>query len=321
MEIYIQVTEDENIISHSSDENDVIDKQYSENGTWIKWGTGYLYTNHKDLVMDHLVNVIKPEETTTLESIECFEEHKAYKNNSCMYQIDTNVLSVDMFSNHCITDAYGDRYFDLPIYLLHVADEKVNEYFQVEARKLRLKKRLRLIRFTDDVDHIHFDIEQILFQNKPTNYNIVPILENAMECNEYYNLDHLDNCLVLSWQCKVCNVKSDHWTKLNKHNCTDDKQAALSKKNVESKHTTVISNNQENSRARSQHICPHCNGEFDSEGYLRTHMQIHANDSNKCPLCDQPIAPEMMNTHLIAHQNPEFANLKFLCKYETILLF
>jgi len=300
----------------------MIGKQFSLEGTWIKWGTGYFYTNHKDLVMEHLGNVIKPEETSTLESIEVFEEleDKDHKNNLSVYQIDTNVLSVNMYSNHCITDAYGDRYFDIPIYLLQVVNEKVNEYFQVEARKLKFKKRLRLIRFAENMDHFNFDIEQILFQNKPTNKNIIPVLEKATECNEYSHVDYLENCVVLSWECIVCHAKSDHWTKLNKHNCTDEQTTPKLKKNLESKHMIAKkSNNREISGNRSQHICPHCNGEFDSEGYLRTHLLVHINDSNKCPFCDQPIAPEMMNTHLIAHQNPEFANLKFLCKYEIIL--
>lgn len=302
---------------------DIVDKRTPQPGTWIKWGNGYFYTNHKDVVMEHLNTATKSEETTSLKSIteNIFEEIKQHENRE-NNQIDTNisVITANIYTNHCITDAYGDRYFDIPIYLLHRVDEKVNDYFQVEARKLSFKKRIRLIRLKSNT--YRFDIEQILFQNKPTNHQIIPILETATECTEYVQLKNLDDCILLTWKCVVCNVKSDHWAKLNKHNCKEDESLGSKfKKNVESKNVTVKNNSRSVSTVRSQHICPHCNGEFDSEGYLRTHLMVHANDSNKCPFCDQPVAPEMMETHLIAHQNPEFSNLKFLCKYDLNLLY
>lgn len=302
---------------------DIGEKQSSQLGDWIKWGNGYLFTNHNDLVMEHLNqkplnNVINTtEETKPLKPIseDIFEEMKVKQENQetkNIHQIETS-----LYSNHCIIDAYGDRYFDTPIYLLHQAGEEVNDYFQVEARKMSFKRRIRLIRLKSNSDN--FEIEQILFQNKPTNLNIIPILEKSSDCLENVQLENLENCLLLSWKCALCNIKSDHWSKLNKHNCKDDEPVApKSKKNIESKNSALRSNNRSISTTRSQHICPHCSGEFDSEGYLRTHLMVHANDSNKCPFCDQPIAPEMMETHLIAHQNPEFSNLKFLCKYGFI---
>lgn len=300
---------------------DIIDKQTPQPGTWIKWGTGYFYTNHKNLVMDHLnakKNENSEEITAVLKPIpeDVFHEMKENRELKNNVQVETpHILPTNMYSNHCITDAYGDRYFDTPIYLLHQVAEEVNDYFQVEARKLSFKKRIRLIRLKSSVSC--FDIEQILFQNKPTNSNIIPVLEKATECHEYTQLENLENCFLLIWICVVCNVKSDHWSKLNKHNCNEDECAiSKSKKSIESKNPVLRSNGRSVSTNRSQHICPHCNGEFDSEGYLRTHLMVHVNDSNKCPFCDQPVAPEMMETHLIAHQNPEFSNLKFLCKYD-----
>lgn len=306
---------------------DIIDKQNSQPGTWIKWGNGYFFTNHNDLVMEHLnekssVNFTKStEETKTLKPIpeDVFQEIKIKQENSDIRN-NVNQSETNMYSFHCITDAYGDRYYDIPIYLLHRATEEVNDYFQVETRKLSFKKRIRLIRLKSNTDR--FDIEQILFPNKPTNCNIIPILENSMEFDEYTLSGNLENCFLLSWKCTVCNIKSDHWSKLNKHNCKEDEpMAPKSKKSVDSKNSTSKNNSRTVSTTRSQHICPHCNGEFDSEGYLRTHLMVHVNDSNKCPFCDQPVAPEMMETHLIAHQNPEFSNLKFLCKYDSYLLF
>lgn len=304
---------------------DIIDKQTP--GTWIKWGTGYFYTMHKNVVMDHLnekknssenseeiTKVLKPIPEDVFQEM---KENRKLKNN--VYQIETNLLPANMYSSHCITDAYGDRYFDTPIYLLNQAAEEVNDYFQVEARKLSFKKRIRLIRLKSSASC--FDIEQILFQNKPTNSNIVPVLEKATECDECTQIENVENCFLLIWTCLVCNVKSDHWSKLNKHNCKEDESISKSKKSMESKNLVLKNNGRTVSTNRSQHICPHCNGEFDSEGYLRTHLMVHVNDSNKCPFCDQPVAPEMMETHLIAHQNPEFSNLKFLCKYDLILLY
>lgn len=301
----------------------IIDKHDPQPGTWIKWGNGYFYTNHKDVVMDNLSN-IKQEETTTSKSISNYvyqnikDEHVNNESKN-VFQINSNIYATttNMYSNHCITDSYGDRYFDIPIYFLHRAPDEVNDYFQVEARKLSFKRRIRVIRLK--TNNNRFDIEQILFQNKPTNCNIIPLLEKSTESNDYTHLENLDNCVLLSWKCSVCNIKSDHWSKLNKHNCKEDESTApKSKKNVENKNPSVRNNRSSSSTTRSQHICPHCNGEFDSEGYLRTHLMVHVNDSNKCPFCDQPVAPEMMETHLIAHQNPEFSNLKFLCKYDFI---
>jgi len=249
-----------------------------------------------------------------------FPKNENIKIESNVHQNNTTKFSTNIYSNHCITDSYGDRYFDIPVYLLPQVTETVNDYFQVEARKLSFKKRIRLIRLKSSINQ--FDIEQILFQNKPTNSNIIPILEIASECNDYSQLENLDNCLLLIWKCIACNVKSDHWSKLNKHNCIeDDAMAPKSKKNVDSKSPAIRNNCRTIPNVRSKHICPHCGGEFDSEGYLRTHLMVHINDSNKCPFCDQPVAPEMMDTHLIAHQNPEFSNLKFLCKYDLILLY
>lgn len=305
------MTENENINSTLKD------KEIPQEGTWIKWGTGYFYTTHKDLVMEHLSNIIKSEDNKPLslsDMISKDQSNKGSNNSNNVHQIDINKLSAKTYSNHCITDAYGDRYFDIPIYLLNQVTDNVNDYFQVEARKLSFKKRIRLVRLLSNLDC--FDIEQILFQNKPTNSKIIPTLEKATECSEYSQIENLENCLSLAWKCVACNVKSDHWTKLNKHNCIEDESTLLKpKKNSDGK-----TNSRGVSAVRLQHICPHCNGEFDSEGYLRTHLMVHINDSNKCPFCDQPIAPEMMETHLIAHQNPEFSNLKFLCKYELILL-
>lgn len=307
---------------------DIIDKQNPQPGTWIKWGNGFFYTNHKDLIMEHLnekqllinvksekTNDVKPKSEDMVEEIKASENIDSINN---ILQIDTSLFSTIAYSNHCITDAYGDRYFDIPIYLLYQASKEVNDYFQVEARKLSFKKRIRLIRLK--LLNQSFDIEQILFQNKPTNCNIIPVLEKPSEYKECTQLENLDDCLVLTWKCVVCNIKSDHWSKLNKHNCKENELISpKSKKNVESKNPAVRNNNRSVSNTRSQHICPHCNGEFDSEGYLRTHLMVHVNDSNKCPFCDQPVAPEMMETHLIAHQNPEFSNLKFLCKYDILL--
>lgn len=296
---------------------DVIDNENPQLGTWIKWGTGYFYTNNKDTVIEHLNNVIKHEETPNLKKIPDNNFEEQHENKQLQNNFST-LIDANMYSNRCITDAYGDRYFDFPIHLLHQATEEINDYFQVEARKLSFKKRIRLIRFKSSTDH--FDIEQVLFQNKPTNFNIIPTLEKPLDNNEYSLIENLENCFLLTWKCLVCNVKSDHWTKLNKHNCQEDEStASKSKKNSESKNPAVRNNSRAVPAVRSQHICPHCNGEFDSEGYLRTHLMVHVNDSNKCPFCDQPIAPEMMETHLIAHQNPEFSNLKFLCKYELNL--
>lgn len=277
-------------------------------GTWIKWGNGYFYTNHKEMAVKHL----------TTKSLKTMSEGITIKSN--MYQNDPSIFSANMYSSHCITDSYGDRYFDIPIYLLHLTADKVNDYFQVEAHKLSFKKRIRLIRIKSELNQ--FNIEQILFQNKPTNFNIIPILEKASDCNEYSQIENLQNSLLLTWKCVACNVKSDHWSKLNKHNCKedDDAMSPKSKKNVDSKNPAIRNNSRTVPNVRSKHICPHCSGEFDSEGYLRTHLMVHVNDSNKCPFCDQPVAPEMMDTHLIAHQNPEFSNLKFLCKYDLILL-
>lgn len=291
-------------------------------GTWIKWGNGYFYTNHKDVAMKHLVD-IKSDETTALETIpEDFVKSKDenIKIKSNEHQNYTDLVSSNNYSNHCITDSYGDRYFDVPIYLLFQVSEKVNDYFQVEAHRLNFKKRIRVIRLKSN--NYVFDIDQILFQNKPTNSNIIPILELAAECNEYSQLEKLENCFLLTWKCIACNVKSNHWSKLNKHNCTeDDAMAPKSKKNVDCKSPAIRNKSRTIPNVRSKHICQHCGGEFDSEGYLRTHLMVHINDFNKCPFCDQPVAPEMMNTHLIAHQNPEFSNLKFLCKYDLILLY
>lgn len=310
---------------------DIIDKQNPQPGTWIKWGNGYFYTNHKDVIMEHLNekqllnNVNKSEKTNDLKSQsediiqEIKEENENTDTKNNVFHIDSSLFSTNMYSNHCITDAYGDRYFDIPIYLLYQASEEVNDYFQVEARKLSFKKRIRLIRLKSHSQS--FDIEQILFQNKPTNCNIIPILEKPTEYKECTQLENLDDCLVLTWKCVACNIKSDHWSKLNKHNCKENELISpKSKKSAESKNPAVRNNNRSVSNTKSQHICPHCNGEFDSEGYLRTHLMVHVNDSNKCPFCDQPVAPEMMETHLIAHQNPEFSNLKFLCKYDVIIV-
>lgn len=304
---------------------EMIDKQTPQSGTWIKWGNGYFYTNHSDLVQEHLnekqfVNDTKPEKSTTLETIKDkfpkIENENKEQNNA--EQTDNKIFHANMYTNHCITDAYGDRYFDTPIYLLHRAAEDVNDYFQVEARKLSFNKRIRVIRLKSNNDH--FSFEQILFQNKPNDCNIIPSLEKITECSEYVQLENMENCLLLTWKCKECNVRSDHWTKLNKHNCKEGESSVSKlKKNLESKNSTLKNNNRPVSTIRSQHICPHCNGEFDSEGYLRTHLMVHVNDSNKCPFCDQPVAPEMMETHLIAHRNPKFSNLKFLCKYDLIL--
>lgn len=301
---------------------DVIDKHSPQPGTWIKWGNGYFYTTHKDVVMDNLKNLSnfnkeeEEEAETTISSYDYQHIKNKHENseNKNVLQIDNiYVMPANMYTNHCITDSYGDRYFDIPIYLFQQAPDEVNDYFQVEARKLSFKKRIRVIRLKTSNDR--FDIEQILFQNKPTNCNIIPILEKSSESNDYTQLENLNNCVLLSWKCLVCNIKSDHWSKLNKHNCKEDESIIpKSKRNIENKNVTVKNNN------RSQHICPHCNGEFDSEGYLRTHLMVHVNDSNKCPFCDQPVAPEMMETHLIAHQNPEFSNLKFLCKYDLNLI-
>lgn len=270
-----------------------------------------------------LNNGIKTEKTNTLKRLsedmlaEIKEEIEDNPKNIFPH-IDTSLISTNLYTNHCITDSYGDRYFDIPIYLLHQASEEVNDYFQVEARKLSFKKRIRIIRLKSSDQN--FDIEQILFQNKPTNCNIIPVLVKPTECKEYAQLDNLDACFILTWMCIVCNVKSDHWSKLNKHNCKEDLSVAApkSKKNVESKNSVLKNNNRSVSNTKLKHICPHCNGEFDSEGYLRTHLMVHINDGNKCPFCDQPVAPEMMETHLVAHQNPEFSNLKFLCKYDII---
>jgi len=282
---------------------DEIGRQISLVGTWIKWGTGYFYTNHTVMVMDHLSEGI-------------FEENE-YKEIINIHTIDTNIQSSNMYSNRCITDSYGDRYFDYPIYLLHQASEEVNDYFQVETRKLSFKKRIRLVRFKSNIDR--FDIEQILFQNKPTDCNIIPTLEKAVECDEYSQLDNLENCFLLLWKCMICDVKSDHWTKLSKHNCKENESLSPKSKKTSENKNPFAKNNRAVPTIRTEHVCPHCNGEFDSEGYLRTHLMVHVNDSNKCPYCEQPIAPEMMKTHLIAHQNPKFSNLKFLCKYDLIL--
>lgn len=303
---------------------DDTDKQTPQQGFWVKWGNGYFYTNQKDVVLKHLDTATKTEKNTSLKSLtnNTFEEIKLHETKDFkINQIDTNisVKTANIYSNHCITDAYGDRYFDIPIYLIHHVNEKVNDYFQVEARKLSFKKRIRLIRLKSNTDN--FDIEQILFQNKPTNFHIIPMIEKATECTEHTQLENLDGCILLSWKCIVCDVKSDHWVKLNKHNCKDDELSGSKlKKNVVSKNLALKNNSRSVAAVQSQHICPHCNGEFDSEGYLRTHLMVHVNDSNKCPFCDQPIAPDMMDTHLIAHQNPEFSNLKFLCKYDLNLL-
>lgn len=310
----------------------IINKQIPQLGTWMKWGNGYFYTNHKDMVLEHyndkyLANNVNPTETKNLKPISenVIQEIKEYKNvvlNNNVYDINFSLLSSKKYANHCITDAYGDRYYDIPIYLLHqlVGDVDVNDYFQVEARKLTFKKRIRLIRLKSNNDC--FDIEQILFQNKPNNSNIIPVVEKALDCNEYIQLENIENCFLLFWKCIECHVKSDHWSKLNKHNCKDDESTVTKpKKMIESRNSALRSNGRSVLTTRSQHICPHCSGEFDSEGYLRTHLLVHANDSNKCPFCDQPVAPEMMETHLVAHQNPEFSNLKFLCKYDLILLY
>ncbi|CAH1726667.1 unnamed protein product [Aphis gossypii] len=302
-EVVFQVNENENLNNALKDIPGTINEQNPEMGNWIKWGNGYFFTNHKDVAMKHLVNI---------KSEVIKDEDKKIKSD--VYQNNTGKFSSNVYSNHCITDSYGDRYFDVPVYLLHqvaIAD-KVNDYFQVEARKLSFKKRIRVVRLKSNINQ--FDIEQILFQNKPTNCNIIPILEKSSECNEYSQLENLENCLLLTWKCIACNIKSDHWSKLNKHNCIeDDAMTSKSKKNVDNKNPAIRNNNRTVPNVRSKHICPHCGGEFDSEGYLRTHLMVHINDSNKCPFCDQPVAPEMMDTHLIAHQNPEFSNLKFLC--------
>ncbi|XP_060872886.1 zinc finger protein 675-like [Metopolophium dirhodum] len=312
-DVVFQVIEDD-LSNALKDSPGTISEQIPQLGTWIKWGNGYFYTNHKDVAMKQLVD-IRSEKTTTLKTIpedlvKTKDENIQIKSN--VHQNYTSKLSANIYSNHCITDSYGDRYFDIPVYLLHQVTDKVNDYFQVEARKLSFKKRIRLIRLKSNTDQFH--IEQILFQNKPTNCKIIPILEIASECSEYSQLEKLENCLLLTWKCLACNVKSDHWSKLNKHNCIeDDAMAPKSKKNVDNKNPAIRNNSRTIPNVRSKHTCPHCGGEFDSEGYLRTHLMVHINDSNKCPFCDQPVAPEMMDTHLIAHQNPEFSNLKFLC--------
>lgn len=298
---------------------DINDNQSPQLGTWIKWGNGYFYSHHKDTVIEHLnlklLSDMKSDKKTSNHNSGEENENGELKINLNLIDTKISVITANMYSNHCITDSYGDRYYDIPIYLLHQATEEVNDYFQVEARKLSFKKRIRVIRLKSNAKC--FVIEQILFQNKPTNLNIVPILEITAECIEYNQLENLENCVLLTWKCVVCNVKSDHWSKLNKHNCKEDEPSTpKSKKNNENKNPALRNNNRMVSSTRSKHICPHCNGEFDSEGYLRTHLMVHVNDSNKCPFCDQPIAPEMMETHLIAHQNPEFSNLKFLCKYD-----
>lgn len=304
----MQVTDNEDVTDTFQDVDDTNNKSHL--GSWIKWGNGYFYTKHKYMVLDHLnaktLDIINngSEETNILNSSSETIEH--------LYQNDP-YITTKKYSNHCITDAYGDRYYDVPIYLLHQQSDDVNDYFQVEARKLSFKKRLRLIRLKSY--NTGFEIEQILFQNKPTNSNIIPMLENSLEHNEYTQVAHLENCILLHWKCTICNVKSDHWSKLVKHNCKTD-ESTVPKSQNENKNSPLRSNGRSVSTIRSQHICPHCSGEFDSEGYLRTHLLVHANDSNKCPFCDQPVAPEMMDTHLIAHQNPEFSNLKFLCKYD-----
>lgn len=308
----MQVTDNEGVTNVSKDVENTNDEPH--HGTWMKWGNGYFYTNNKYMVMDQLnakqsdnIN-IKSDDTTILNSSsETTEEHDPS-------------ITTKKYSNHCITDSYGDRYYDIPIYLLHQIDDDVNDYFQVEARKLSFKKRLRLVRLKSDFGS--FEIEQILFQNKPINTNIIPILEKPLPCDEYTQVEHLENCILLFWKCIVCNVKSDHWSKLIKHNCkTDEPTAPKSQKSNENKNPALRSNGRSVPTTRSQHICPHCSGEFDSEGYLRTHLLVHINDSNKCPFCDQPVAPEMMETHLIAHKNPEFSNLKFLCKYDIHFFF
>ncbi|VVC30037.1 Hypothetical protein CINCED_3A003760 [Cinara cedri] len=279
----------------------IMEKQLPQIGSWIKWGNGYFYTNQKDVVMEHLKNINKSEETKCLKPVSDKKELKK-----------SQIMTAKNYSNHCITDSYGDRYFDIPIYSIHRANDKVNDYFQVEARKLNFKKRMRLIRLRSNTDH--FDIEQILFQSKPTDFKVIPMLEKATECSEYSQLDNLEECILLSWKCIVCDLKTDHWAKINMHICNEDESPeSKSKNNIETKPVTEKNNSRSISTVRSKHICPHCNGEFDSEGYLRTHLMVHVNDSNKCPFCDQPVAPEMMETHLIAHQNPEFSNLKFLC--------
>lgn len=318
----MQVTENSDLNNTLKNVAEMIDKQTPQSGTWIKWRNGYFYTNHCDVVQEHLnekqsVNV-KSEKSATLEStkediLQKIKIESADKEQNNAEQNDNNLFHANMYTNHCITDAYGDRYYDTPIYLLHRVAEDVNDYFQVEARKLSFNKRIRVIRLKSNNDR--FSFEQILFQNKPYDCNIIPSLEKVTECSEYSQLENMENCLLLTWKCKECNVKSDHWTKLNKHNCKEGESVvSKSKKNLENKNPALRSNNRSVSTIRSQHICPHCNGEFDSEGYLRTHLMVHVNDSNKCPFCDQPVAPEMMETHLIAHQNPKFSNLKFLCK-------
>lgn len=166
------------------------DKQIPKLQNWIPLNNGHYYTNRLDIIKNRF-NIQKPEIVHHL--------------------------------NSYVTDTYGDKIYVTPIYLLTNSEVKIRKYYNVEVYKLKLNEQIRVIRINKTTDIEFFGIEQILFKNIPTNTNLIPVLLKPLECIEYYKLKNLENCLLLFWKCIVCDLKSDHWSKINIHNCKEDK--------------------------------------------------------------------------------------------------
>lgn len=166
-----------------------IEEQSPKLQNWIPWNDGYYYTNRLNII-----------------------ENQLKKNKA---EIIHNV-------NNYITDEFGDKIYIIPINLLSNVELKIEKYFNVEVRKLTFHEQIRIIRINKNTEIEFFGIEQILFKNIPTNYKIIPVLLKPLECIEYYKLENMENCLLLFWKCIVCDVKSDHWSKINTHYCKED---------------------------------------------------------------------------------------------------
>lgn len=175
----------ENKIKNTLNEiNNSIDKPLPN---WIPWSNGFFYTKQTNIIYSF------------------FNE-----------RFSINDMSSD-YSKYYITDEYGDRFYDVPIYSLNKMDEDIEKYFTVEMLKLNDNEQIRIIHFISNNEL--FNIEQILFKNLPTNCNLIPVLERELKCYEHNKLENFKNCVMLFWICAVCGVKSDHWSKLNTHIC------------------------------------------------------------------------------------------------------